>query len=110
MQFQKESTITTKVQDQNTIDETHSCLVKIVLQATEKNIPKTPPETKKRPTVAWWNKKCEREERIVRTECRKHHREPTNTTKLSSLQRGEPSNREFSGKVERIHGASSQID
>ena len=44
MQFQKESKITTKVQDQNTIEEAHSCLVKTVLQAVEKTISKTSPE------------------------------------------------------------------
>ena len=38
IQFQKESTITTKVQNQNTIEEAHSCLVKTILQAAEKNI------------------------------------------------------------------------
>ena len=37
-QFRKESTITTKVHNQNTIEETHSCLVKTILQAAEKNI------------------------------------------------------------------------
>ena len=37
-QFQKDSTITTKVQNQITIEETHSCLVKTILQAAEKNI------------------------------------------------------------------------
>ena len=38
MQFQKKSTITTRVQDQNTIEEAHSCLIKITLQAAEKTI------------------------------------------------------------------------
>ena len=64
MQFQKESTITTKVQDPKTIEEEHSCLVKTILQAAEKSIPKTSPETKRRPPVVWWNEECEREERI----------------------------------------------
>ena len=52
MQFQKKSKITTKVQNQNTIEEAHSCLVKTILQATEKTIPKTSSETKRRPTLA----------------------------------------------------------
>ena len=68
MQFQKESKVTTKMQDQNTIEEAHSCLVKTILQAAEKTIPKNSPGTKKRPPEAWWNKECEREERIVRAE------------------------------------------
>ena len=72
MQFQKESTITIKVQDQNTIEEAHSCLVKTILQAAEKSIPKTSSEIKRRPLVAWWNEEREREERIVRAEYRKH--------------------------------------
>ena len=55
---------------------------KTILQATEKTIPKTSSETKKRPPVAWWNEECEREERIVKAEYRKHRRDPTNTTKL----------------------------
>ena len=37
-QFHKKSAITTKVQNQNTIEEAHSCLVKTILQAAEKNI------------------------------------------------------------------------
>ena len=61
-----------KVQDQNTIQEVHSCLIKTILQAAEKTIPKTSSEVKRRPPVAWWNEECEREERIVRTEYRKH--------------------------------------
>ena len=52
MKFQKESTITMKVQNQNTIKEAHSCLVKTLLQTAEKTIPKTSSETKRRPTVA----------------------------------------------------------
>ena len=71
-QFQKESKITTKVQNQTTIEEAQSCLVKTILQAAEKTIPKTFSETKRTPTVAWWNEKCEREKRIVRAEYRKH--------------------------------------
>ena len=35
-------------------------------------IPKTSSEAKRRPAVAWWNKKSEREERIARAEYRKH--------------------------------------
>ena len=62
MQFQKERTITTKVQDQNTIEEAYKCLNKNILQAAEKTIPKTSSETKRIPYVAWWNKECEREE------------------------------------------------
>ena len=73
MQFHEESIITTKVQNQNTIQEAQSCLVKTILQAAEKTIPKTSSETKRRPTVPWWNEECEREERIVKTEYTKHH-------------------------------------
>ena len=39
MQFQKESTITTKMQDQNTIEEAYRCLNKTILQAAEKKYP-----------------------------------------------------------------------
>ena len=70
--FQIESTITTKVHNQNTTEEAHSCLVKTILQAVEKTIPQTSSETKRRATVAWWNEECEREERIVRADYRKH--------------------------------------
>ena len=82
MQFQKESTITTKVQDQNTIEKTYRCLIKTILHGAEKIIPKTSLEVKKRPSVAWFNEECESEERIVRTEYRKYRRNPTNATKL----------------------------
>ena len=68
MKFQKESTITIKVQKQDTIEEVHSCLLKIILQAVEKTIPKTSSHTKRRSAVAWRNKECEREESIVRAE------------------------------------------
>ena len=47
MHFQKESKITSKVHDRNTIDEAHSCPVKTILQAAERTIPKASPETKK---------------------------------------------------------------
>ena len=50
--FQKESTITIKVQNQNTIKEAYTCLINTILQATEKNIPKTSSEAKRRPPVA----------------------------------------------------------
>ena len=73
MQFQKECTITTKVQDENTTEELHSCLVKTILQAAEKTT-----------SVAWWNIKCVREERIMKAE---YWRDQTNTTKLRSFQR-----------------------
>ena len=53
------STITTKVQNQNRIVEAHSCQVKTTQQAAEKTIPKTSLDTKRRPTVAWWNEECE---------------------------------------------------
>ena len=45
MQFQKERKITTKMRDQNTIKK----------------------------HAAWWKEKCERKERIVRVEYRKHN-------------------------------------
>ena len=78
MYFQKEITIKLKVQDQNTIEEEHSCQIKTILQAAEKTIPKTSSKTKKRPSVAWWNEVCKREERILRAKCKKHRRDPTN--------------------------------
>ena len=53
IQFQKESKIKTKEQNQNTIKEAHSCLIKTVLQASEKTISKPSPKTKKRPLVVW---------------------------------------------------------
>ena len=65
MQFQKGSTVATKEQEQNTIEEAHSCLVKTILQAAEKTISKTSSETKRRLTVTWWNEEFEREERIL---------------------------------------------
>ena len=67
MQFQKESTIITKVQNQNTIEEAHSCLVKTILQAAQKTIPKTPSETKRRPNrpVALTNILCKIFERMT---------------------------------------------
>ena len=49
MQFQKESKITTKVQDQNTIEEAHNYLVKTILQAAEETIPKHPQRQRKEP-------------------------------------------------------------
>ena len=73
------------MQNQNTIEETHSCLVKNILQAAEKIIPKTSPETKKRLLVAWWKKEYEREDKIVIAEYRKHCRNLTNTIKLRSF-------------------------
>ena len=57
----KKNTITINVQNQNTIKEAHSCLVKTILQAAEKTIPKTSPETKKRLPIAWWDAECKRE-------------------------------------------------
>ena len=54
--------------------------------SSKENHPKTFPKTKKRPPIVWWNKDCEREERIVRAEYRKHRRDPTNETKLRSFQ------------------------
>ena len=66
IQFRKESTITIKVQDQNTIKEAHSSLNKTILKAAEKIIPKTFSEAKRKAPRAWWNEHCEREERIVR--------------------------------------------
>ena len=76
MQFQKERTITTKLQNQNTIEESHSCLVKTILQAVERTIPKTSSETKRRSTK---NVK-------VRAEYRKNQRDPTNRTQLRIFQ------------------------
>ena len=70
--FQKEVKITTKVRDQDTVEETYGRLVESIIGAAEKSIPKTSIETKRRPPVAWWNEDCEREEKIVRAEYRKH--------------------------------------
>ena len=67
-----------KVQNKNKIEEAHSCLVKTILQAAEETIPKTSSETKRTPTVVWWYEECEREEKIVRAEYRKHRQDPTN--------------------------------
>ena len=77
MQFQKES------------------LIKIILQGAEKTIPKTSSDAKRRPPVVWWNKECEREERIVRAEY-----ENINETQQTELNQdhykvGEPLNRVF---------------
>ena len=47
-------------------------LVFTIIGAAEKSIPKTSPETRGRPPVAWWYEECEREEKIVRAEYRKH--------------------------------------
>ena len=55
-------------------------------QENKKPNPKTSSETNRRPTVAWWNKKCIREERIVRAEYRKHRRDSTNRTKLRTFE------------------------
>ena len=57
-----------KSADQNAIEKIHSCLVKTILKAAEKTIPKTFSETKKKPPKVGWNKECEREGRIVRAE------------------------------------------
>ena len=85
MQFQKESTIT-NVLDQNTIEEAYGCLNKTILQEAEKKHPQGIFRSERRPPVTWWNKECEREERIVRVEYRNHQRDPTNRTKLISFQ------------------------
>ena len=74
------------MREQNSIKVAHGCLVKTTLQAEEKTVFKTSPEMKKRPSVAWWNKECEREERIVRSEYKKHRTDPINTTNLKSFQ------------------------
>ena len=87
MQFQKISTVTIKVLNQNTIEEAHNCLIKIILYAAEKTILKTSSESKRIPPVAWWNEECERKERIVRAEYSKHQWDPTNGTQLRSFQR-----------------------
>ena len=106
-QFQKESTITTKVQNQNTIKETHSCLVKTILQAAEKTFPKTISETKRRPTVAWWNEECEREKRIMRAEYKKHQQDPTNRTKLRIFLRRRAIKQRVFRKARKTHRISS---
>ena len=49
MQFQRKSKITSRVGNQNTIEEAHSCLINTILQAAEK---KTSAKTKKSPPVA----------------------------------------------------------
>ena len=55
-----------------TIEGAYSCLLKIILQAAEKTIPKASTEAKKRLSVLWQNEECERKERIVRAEYKKH--------------------------------------
>ena len=88
------------------IKEAHSCLVKTI-QIVEKTIPKTSSETNKRPPVTWWKEECEREEQTVRSVYRKHQRDPTNTTKLRSLQYKKAIKQRVLRKVKRIHGTSS---
>ena len=52
--FRKKN-ITTKVQDQETVEEVCSCLTKNILQAAENTIPKTTLRTKERSPLACWN-------------------------------------------------------
>ena len=54
--FQKEAKITTKVRDQDIVEESYGCLVETIIGVAEKSIPKTSSETKGRPPVAWWKK------------------------------------------------------
>ena len=59
------------VQDQNTIEEAYSRLTDKILQAAENNISRTVTGMERRPTVPWWNKECQTQQKIVRTEYRK---------------------------------------
>ena len=71
-QFQKKSIIITKIHDQESIEKAYSCLTRNILQAAENTILKTTLGIKKRSPVAWWNEECEREEKIVRAQYKKH--------------------------------------
>ena len=100
----RKSKIITKVQNQNTIEKAQSCLAKTILQAAEITILKT---SETRPTVAWWNKECEREERIMIAEYRN-----TNETQKVELNYEHsnvegPLNRFFRKKPGKTHGISS---
>ena len=61
-----------------------------ILQAAEKNISKTETGTERRPTVLWWNKECQTQQKIVRTEYRKLLRDPNNKTKSDHSNVEEP--------------------
>ena len=71
MQFQRESTITTNEQNQNTIEEAHDYLNKIILQAAEKIIPKTSSEVNRKP-LYYDGTKSVKGKKIVRAKYRKH--------------------------------------
>ena len=58
MKVPEKSIITTKVQDEESIEEAYSCLTRNILEAAENTIPKTFLRMKKIPPVSWWNKKC----------------------------------------------------
>ena len=82
MRFQKERKITTKVQYQNT------------------KLPSENHPQRQRGDYQW-HKEWKREERIVRTEYRKHSRDPTNTTKLRSFQCRRAIKQSFQEKADR---------
>ena len=74
--FRKKAKLQQKRRTKNRIEETHSCLVKTILQAAEKTIPRD--EEKITSSMV--------EQKIVRTEYRKYCKDPKNTTKLRSFQ------------------------
>ena len=65
-----------KVKDQDLIEEAYCCLTRNILKAAEDIIYKTFMGIKRRPPIAWWNKKGERKEKIVRVQYRKHSQIP----------------------------------
>ena len=76
-----------EVEDQNTIEEAYSSLIQKILYAAENNIPKTTTGIERRPTVPWWNKECQKQERITRAEYKKLRKDPNNKNKIRSFQR-----------------------
>ena len=102
--------MTTKVQDQNaTQSKKHiTAQSKHTTSSTESH-PQRRREDDQQHGGTYYVK---RKEKVVRAEYRKHQQDPTSTIKLRSFQRKnvrEPSNREFSGKLERIHETRTLI-
>ena len=86
-QYQLDSIMEVEVEDQNTIEEAYSSLIQKILYAAENNIPKTTTGIERRPTVLWWNKECQKQERITRAEYKKLRKDPNNKNKIRSFQR-----------------------
>ena len=73
IQFHRKNIIITK----KSIEESYSWIKRNILQAAKKTVPKTNFKIKKRSPVAWWNEECEREEKKMRAEYRKHKNKTT---------------------------------